>query len=236
MPTPPKPSAKDAAPQKITAWSFSRRNDYKKCPAFAKFKHVLRIAEPGNDAMTRGAAIGEMANKFAKARKTTKCPPQLQTFEQEFRELQKKVVMAEEEWCFTSAWKRTGWFDKDAWCRVKVDACFVDGKARRAKVIDYKTGKVREEHEEQLDLYALAAFIVLENEVDEVEVELWYLDQGVQKPDEPRVYLRDEVPALKKKWEKDVAPMLRDTRFQPKPSKACTWCFYRAANKGPCKY
>lgn len=234
MPTPPKPSAASPA-GRITAWSFSRWNDYRKCARFAYFKHVLRLKEPGNAAMDRGAAIGELAEKFAKAKKRAKCPTELQTFEQEFRDLQCRVVMSEEEWAFTSKWAKTGWFDKDAWCRVKVDCAYVDEKRNILVVIDYKTGKINETHLEQLSLYALAGMIV-EPTVVGVEVQLWYLDHGVQKPDAPKIYPRSELAKLKKEWEKNTKTMLSDGRFPEKPGKACTWCHFSQAKGGPCKY
>lgn len=233
MPTPPKPAA--AGTQKITAWSFSRWNDYKKCAKYAYYKHVLRMKEPGNSAMDRGAAIGELAEKFAKASKRAKCPTELKTFEQEFRALQCRVVMSEEEWAFTPKWTRTGWFDKDAWCRVKVDCAYYDEVAKRLVVIDYKTGKLNDTHLDQLSLYALAGFII-EEQAAEVEVQLWYLDHGVQKPDEPKVYVRADVPKLKKEWEKNTKPMLSDGRFPEKPGKACGWCHFSKGKGGPCKY
>jgi RecB family exonuclease len=239
LPTPPKKTAASQAAQKITAWSFSRLNDYRKCPRFAYFKHVQRLKEPGNEAMERGGAIGEMAERFAQAKgaKARACPPELATFEEEFRALQRHKVLSEQDWAFTSGWEPTGWFDRDAWCRVKVDAFYMFKEAQEVcgKVIDYKTGKVREAHEEQIDLYALAAMLKFP-EVVRLFVELWYLDQGVMVPAEPRVYTRADIPALKKSWEKATAPMLRDTRFPEKTSKACTWCHYRKSNAGPCKY
>lgn len=234
MPTPPKKSA-TAAVNKITAWSFSRWNDYRKCAKFAYFKHVLRLKEPGNDAMARGAAIGEEAEKFAKAKKRAKCPPSLATFEQEFRDLQGRVIMSEEEWAFTSAWTKTGWFDRDAWCRVKVDCAYVDEARNILVVIDYKTGKINEQHLEQLSLYALAG-LLMEPTVDGVEVQLWYLDQGVQKPDEQKIYPRSDEAKLKKEWAKNTKPMLSDGRFAEKPGNACRWCHFSKAKGGPCKY
>ena len=233
MPTPPKKTA--AAPQKITAWSFSRLNDYRKCAKYAFFKHVLRMKEPGNDAMARGASIGEEAEKFAKAKPRTKCPESLACFEEEFRELQKNIVSCELEWAFTKEWKPTGWFDDDAWCRVKTDCCYRVKKTDRLRVIDFKTGKERESHMEQLDLYALAG-LLMEPDVEEVQVELWYLDLGVLRPDEPKIYTRADVPALKKKWEKETKPMLTDGRFQEKPNNGCRYCHFSKAKGGPCKF
>ena len=244
MPTPPKKTALAKAVSKITAWSFSRWNDYNKCAKFAFFKHVLRLKEPGNEAMERGGRIDELATEFAKAnpKKRVKCPPELKTFEKEFRDLQKRVTMSQEEWAFNREWRRTGWFDKDAWCRVKMDCAYVDeqrlvaGKKRRILVvIDYKTGKERDYHEDQMLLYALAGLLVEEG-VDGVEVQLWYLDLGVQRPDEQRVFMRSELAGLKKVWEGKTKPMLSDTRFQEKAGRHCAYCHFRKANGGPCKF
>ena len=75
------------------------------------------------------------------------------------------------------------------------------------EVLKVDNGKVREEHEEQLSLYALAALVKFP-EVNRVYVELWYLDQGVQVPKEPLAYARADLPDLKKLWGKNTAPML----------------------------
>lgn len=238
MPTPPKPSA---TLKGITAWSFSRWNDWKKCPRYAYFKHVLRMKEPGSEALDRGSRIGELAEKFARpAGKRMKTPPELQTFEVEFRDLQGRKVRSEEEWAFTKEWKPTGWFDADAWARCKVDAFHIESRAGKGAakntvgvVIDYKTGKVNPTHLDQLSLYALSAFLMFP-ELDAVEVQLWYLDHGVLAPEPLKVYSRAEVPKLKKEWEDNVAPMLRDRRFVEKPSKACTWCHFSKGKGGPC--
>lgn len=239
MPTPPKPTAATAG---ITAWSFSRLNDWRKCAKYAYFKHVLRMKEPGSEALDRGSRIGELAEKFASpAGKRMKTPGELQTFEVEFRDLQKRKVHSEEEWAFTKEWAPTGWFDKDAWARCKVDAFHIEarGKGKDARVtgvvIDYKTGKINPVHLEQVTLYALAAFLKFP-ELQDVEVQLWYLDHGVLHPEPLRLFSRNDVPALKKEWDGNVGPMLRDRRFVEKPSKACTWCHFSKGKGGPCKY
>lgn len=226
--------------RKIEAWSFSRWNDYNKCARLAFYKHVLRLKEPGSAAMERGSAIGELAERFAqKGSKRKKCPAELAAFEAEFRDLQTRLVRSEEEWAFRKDWTPTGWFDDDAWCRVKVDCAYVDPGRKLMVVIDYKTGKERDYHLEQLDLYALAGFLKAEelgDDVTHVEVQLWYLDQGVQRPSEPKVYALADVPGLKRRWNTDTKKMLTDVRFPEKPGNACRWCHFRKANSGPCKY
>lgn len=251
MPTPPKPTAATAG---LTAWSFSRLNDWRKCAKYAYFKHVLRMKEPGSEALDRGSRIGELAEKFASPKgKRMKTPAELATFEIEFRDLQKRQVRSEEEWAFTKEWKPTGWFDKDAWARCKVDAFHIETRGLPTKtmppkfqvkpppqrivgvVIDYKTGKINPTHLEQVTLYALAAFLMFP-EIEAVEVQLWYLDHGVLHPDPLRTFERADVPKLKKEWDGNVSPMLRDRRFVEKPGKGCTWCHFSKGKGGPCKY
>jgi CRISPR/Cas system-associated exonuclease Cas4 (RecB family) len=220
--------------QKITAWSFSRLQDYRKCPAFAKYKHVDKIKEPGNDAMARGGAIGKMAEDFIKGT-LKKCPPEIKSFEEEFKELRKRKAVTEDQWTFDKDWHETGWFDADAWLRIKTDIYSLNRDTNTLLVVDNKTGRIREEHLEQLKLYAMGALLKFPT-VDAVDVRLWYLDACHEVPEEPKLYTRKELPALKTYWLKETKAMLNDTRFAPKPSSNCRYCFFSKANKGPCQY
>jgi RecB family exonuclease len=209
---------------KIEAWSFSRLQDYRSCPLKAKFKHVDKIKEPSNQAMERGSAIGKAAEDFIMGR-TKKCIPELKAFEAEFKELNKRRAVCEDQWAFDVKWNEVDWFAKDAWCRVKTDIYSLNLDTNTLLVVDNKTGKIRESHLEQLALYALGAFLKFPT-VDKVDVRLWYLDSGHEVPEEPKIYDKAEVPKLKTYWLKQVKPMLADARFAPKPSSECRWCFY----------
>ena len=224
--------------KRMDAWSYSRYNDYRKCPAYACYKHVQKIREPGSPALDRGSAIHALAEKFAKAKKGTKTPAELATFAAEFKQLQATKVLVEEQWAFTDKWEPTGWFDKGpagAYSRMVVDCCYMDIKRNVLVVIDHKTGKINPDHAGQLSLYALGGLLQYPACAG-VEVQLWYLDHGVQVPETPKVYQRDELPALKKEWATKVKKMMADTRFAPTPSKSCGWCFYSKAKNGPCQY
>lgn len=227
------------APQRITAWSYSRLRDYRKCPRYAKYKHVDRMKEPGNQAMDRGSAIHTLAENFAKKTAARqKCPPELAHFEEEFRALQKRNVIVEEQWAFTCKWEETGWFDKDAWCRVKTDLCFQRLDVNHLVIIDHKTGKVsgrQDDYDEQLKLFATAGLIKFPT-VDAVDPRLWYLDHGVELPEEETLFTRDQLPDLIKYWDKATKAMLTDTRFAPKPNDGCRWCHFSRAKGGPCEY
>lgn len=220
--------------QRITAWSFSRLQDYRKCPQFAKFKHVDKIKEPGNDAMARGSAIDQMESDFITG-KLKVCPPEFKSFEAEFLELRKRKAIVQEQWAFDKNWVEVGWFDKEVWCRMKTDVYLHTIKTNTMLVVDCKTGKVREEHEEQVKLYGLGGLMKLPT-VDAVDARIWYTDQAQELPAEPAIYRRADIPALKAYWAKQVKPMLADTRFAPKPSNNCRFCFFSKAKNGPCQY
>lgn len=232
------PKPVQAPPQKITAWSYSRLRDYRKCPFYAKCKHVDRMKEPGNQAMDRGSAIHTLAENFVKKTAARqKCPPELAAFEEEFRTLQKRPTVVEENWAFTSQWTETGWFDKDAWCRVKVDLCFQRLDVNHLVIVDHKTGKVgtRDDYDEQAKLYATAGLIKYPT-VEAVDPRLWYLDHGIEMPEDEVLFTRDQLPSLIKYWEKATKAMLTDTRFAPRPNDGCRWCHFSKAKGGPCKF
>ncbi|CAB4143231.1 PD-(D/E)XK nuclease superfamily [uncultured Caudovirales phage] len=233
-------SSTGVAKPPITAWSYSRLSTYNECPAKFKFKNIDKLPEPAGPAMARGAEIHEMADKWVKAPKEGPLPAELSQFDVEFkqlRELKSYGLQTEMQVAFTAGWKVTGWFDKDAWCRVILDA-FVpaDMDTKTVKPIDYKTGKIRGTYGEQMELYDLAGLILDPKAVKSVS-ELWFLDHGqiVDSSDTP--VLRKDVPKLQKKWEGKVKRLLNDTRFDPTPSgDACKYCHFKKSNGGPCQY
>ena len=237
----------------ITSWSFSRYSDYKQCPLKAKYKHVDRIKEPGNEAMDRGSAIGKMAELYIRGKKK-KLAPELSKFKDLFKELaaqfKKKPgsMVVEDTWAFRKDWSPTKW-DDWAGChlRVKMD-CGRLLSATKMDLIDFKTGKYRPEQNddymEQLELYALSA-LVLNPQIEEVVPRLVYLDLGIIHPEpggpDHVVYTRKDVPKLKSLWDKRTRKMLLDRSFAPKPNSKCHWCWYGQSKKseggpGLCKF
>lgn len=235
----------------ITAWSFSRYSTYKQCPLKAKLAYIDKITEPPNDAMARGSRIHDDAEAYIKG-KLPKMPIELKKFAKLFRRLKKQYqciisgMVVEDTWAFTKDWDQTTWNDWiRCWVRIKLD-CAEQTDGDTLVIRDWKTGKFREEmnedYVEQLELYALAAFLIYQH-IKTVRPILVYLDLGIEYPpagDDSLVFTREDLPALKTKWEKRVAPMLADKSFAPRPNNKCHWCFYRAANKanggGQCKF
>lgn len=234
-----------AAAKKITAWSYSRWTTYEDCPLKAKLKFVDRLPEPGSSAMDRGSAIHALAEQHATGRMSGKPEEKLKAeafreefekvilpgFKKEFAEAKKGNPKAEQEWAFTANWQPTDWFGGGAWCRVKTDLVFT--RKKELVIVDHKTGKRRDSHHTQLSLYAMAGFLMYE-EVENIRTELWYLDDG--KPIKTETYERSELGDILDAWEARTTPMLNDTIFAPKPSRACSWCHFRKENGGPCKF
>lgn len=213
----------------ITAWSFSRYKTYQECPAKAKYKFILKMQEPANEAMNRGTNIHKMAEDYTKGL-IKKLPAELVNFKEEFAELKKSKPVVEEQWAFNIQWIQTDWFAKDVWTRIKVDAVCLDEKS--LFIIDHKTGKRKEDHLEQLSLYAIAGSIVYPS-AEEIHAQLWYTDSGDLTHE---TYSVKDIPGLKKDWEKKTRAMLNDKSFVPRPGNYCRWCHFSKSKGGPCKF
>jgi hypothetical protein len=212
------------APKRFLAWSYSRLYDHEDCALKARFKHLDKLKEPGGPALERGARIDKLAENYSVGRIST-LPEELKLFKQEFALLRKlkRLLNPQQNLALTKLWKQTDWFGADVWVRIKMDVWYDDLKKGVRRVIDYKTGKIRDENQDQLDLYAVGASAVASPAIELIKTELWYLDQGEVRE---REFTRPQADALRTPWEKRVAPMLADTKFKPNPGNACRWCFF----------
>lgn len=233
-----------AAVRQFTAWSYSRYKDHRDCPRYAHWKHILKKPEgPKSPAMQRGGDIHKEGELYLLGKIKT-VPKSFALFKKEMEALRKAKAIPEGKWALTVNWTVTDFFNwAAAWCRVVLDAHYMPTRVK-ARVIDFKTGKVYiDDNLEQMDLYAPAAFLHYPT-AEEVDVELWYLDQprgdgkisgGVSNP-LVKTYRRAQLPALQKKWRAKVIPILTDKRFVPNPGRKCHWCDYSRAKGGECEY
>ena len=217
--------------KKITAWSYSRYSDYDMCPLKAKFKHVDKLKEPENEAMKRGSIVHEEYAKYFLTGEVPKSGVGWYYFSQLCRQLRQLRPLVEQQWGFTSDWRPSDWFSSSTWFRSVLDAAVVYDD-HTADVVDLKTGKPREGHAQQAELYAVSIFKRYP-QVQRVIVRFWYLDPGTESV--YRFARRDETP-LTEKWEKKTLPMLSDTIFAPRPGRHCNWCAFSKSQGGPCSY
>lgn len=217
--------------KRITSWSPSRYDMWTTCARKAKYKFVMKLEEPSNNAAARGTAIHELGERYLKG-DIRNVPKEYSTFAEDLRNMRKAKASAEQDYVFDRRWVRVEWNDwKNAWLRTKVDALVLDGT--RAIVTDFKTGRIRYTYGDQLEIYGIAVLSAHE-EITDVKAQIMYLDAGAQ----PVVanYKRKHLHDLQQKWERRVAPMFEDTTFKATPGKHCKWCHYRKSNGGPCEH
>lgn len=235
--------------KQFTSWSASRYFDYKLCPLKAKFKHLDKITEPVGPPMLRGIEIHDLAAGYIRGT-IAKLPADLKLYKKEFQRLRKQFkkaingMVVEDNWAFTKNWDETRWNDwVNCWVRVKLDLA-EEVSEDFMIVTDWKTGKFREEmnedYIESLELYCLAA-LLMNSHIEKVKARLEYVDIGYRYPEnDDMMFTRKDIPKLKKLWEKRIGPMMKDKRFAPRPNAKCCWCHYRKSNKanggGQCKF
>lgn len=222
----------------FTSWSYSRYMAYQECPLAARLKHLEKKGDNRKSAaMQRGTDIHKLAELHLNGQ-LKKLPDELKLFADEYKVLRKLPTQTEHQWAHKRDWSPTEWFGKEAWFRFIADASAAVRETLKKKilrvvrVIDFKTGKIRPGYDDQLELGAISAF----NQYDDVDVvngELWYLDQGELKDTR---FERADLADLQKKWEKKTMAMLNDTTHAPRPGAGCRWCEFSKARGGPCAY
>lgn len=214
----------------IKNWSYSKYNTYCQCPRKIKYRYVDGLPDPAGPAADRGTRIHKLAEDYV-TRQLEHFPVELVLFSKQLRYLRRIRATAEQEWALNSNWEQVPWDAPDMWCRGKVD-CTYRTKEGVQIVIDYKTGKVRPEHESQLSFYALLSFLVFP-EVNEVGTMLWYLDHGTETA---KTYKRSQVEHLKRHWAEVTHSLLTDTEFPTNPSPLCNYCAFSRKKGGPCEF
>jgi len=228
---------KKAGTKAVTAWSYSRLTSYETCPLKFKFTALDGIKEPGSPAMDRGSAIHKEGEDYLKD-VVKEVPESYAKIKEEMEYLKSRKAMSELEITFTKEWTPTGWFDDNAWLRIKIDVYLsketYDGKTVR--IDDIKTGKNRGGYEDQLELYCLAA-LIMDPAAKQAEANLLFVDSGEVLGTSHGAYMQKDVEKLKKKWEKRVSPMFMDTLFSPSPNQYCKYCIFRIGGlTGGCTY
>ncbi len=230
-------------PKQFKSWSNSRWNDYAKCPAYANYKHNLKLPEPKSEPMERGAAIAKMEEDYFAGNLSLPKLKQIvhtNVIGDLTSAKKEKTLFYEAAWGFDKDWKPVDYFDwTNCWLRVKVDFGWQADKGLVIQLRDNKTGKYNERDVEkylqQLDLYSAAGASMFPT-AERFETQLIYTDLGIRYPQKPTIVPMAEALAAQKRWTKRVQPMFNDKRFDPKPNQGCRWCAFSASKGGPCKY
>ena len=137
------------------------------------------------------------------------------------------LVDVEQKWGFDVDWKETGYFDKDIWGRVIIDALeWEDTEHRVAKCIDWKSGKgsdtAKFKYADQMNTYAISSFMRHKN-LEFIETQLQFTDKAF--PPLIQRYTRDQAMKLFPVLNKRLLKLTTATFFPPNPSKQnCRFC------------
>lgn len=224
----------------IPAWSFSRLKDFESCPYKLWLKAGEKRSQDHMDtkAADRGTMIHTSCENFVKDEGDfTK---EMKHFAQYFKDLKEMykegIVLLEEDWGFDLNWIQTGWFDKNVWCRMKLDN-FIHKTEVSGVATDYKSGKKfgnEVSHAQQGQLYAVGSFMRYPL-LEVVDVEIIYLDQNQKTA---RTYTREKAMKFLPSWNKRALKMTEAEDFPPKPTKVtCMWCPFGPQNgDGSCDW
>jgi hypothetical protein len=208
---------------KKPAWSFSALSSFETCPRKHYRTRVIKdIVEPQGEAMLWGNEVHKCLEDRIKD--GTPLPKNMQKWEGLVAKLleRKGTPIAEQQLCIDKTLAPTGWFDKDSWCRGIVDFTILDGD--KALALDWKTGKVKTDHD-QLKLFGALIF----HHYPEVEkVTTGYVWLAHNNKITTKTFYRSDLTGI---W-RDYLPRVKryeiahkEDKWQPKPSGLCRgWC------------
>ena len=199
-------------------WSYSQLSGYEQCPHAHMYRKIVKLPEEPSWHLTNGNHVHKLAENFLLG-KIEKLPKELAKFRTEFDSLIKAEAVPEEAFVFNKDWKHIldGWSDPKAWLRLKLDARIGN------YLIDFKTGKEYPAHVHQGRLYA-NAMMMIHNDMDEVEVEFWYLSSGKVTS---FTFYRDDLEKDIADWEQKVLVMHSDSTFKPRRHQYCRNCYVK---------
>jgi CRISPR/Cas system-associated exonuclease Cas4 (RecB family) len=209
---------------------FSKLDVFRECPQKFKFQFIDKLPQPSSPAMDRGSEVHSNIESYLNGW-TDKLLPPADSWKDELDALKTHDTKGEQPIGLSKDWVRLpNWFDKHTWLRIKIDAYYIVPPT--IYVIDFKTGKFRQPSTEQVELYALAG-LSLNPAIEQAIAEMWYLDAHDVYT---RVYTKDELLALRPKYENMFGTLSNNEVWNPTPSNNCRWCPYSKTKDGPCKY
>ncbi|WP_067586507.1 PD-(D/E)XK nuclease family protein [Endozoicomonas ascidiicola] len=227
----------------IRYWSFSTLSVFKECRYRVRKRKIERIPEPSGPAADRGNEIHDQAEHYVDG-SSDELPKakKIEVFQSRFNALREEYqagnVELEQDWWFDADWTpieaKGKPHDCEAlWYIAKLDVFLWESKTC-ARIIDHKTGKKYEmKHSQQAMQYAIAAFMRYP-ELEYIETEFWYLDQGSELR---KSYTREQAMVMLPRVASNALELTtcHKDAFTPNPSAwNCRFCHY--ATSGDCEY
>lgn len=207
--------------KEMPPWSYSSLSAFETCPRQYWLTRVAKkIVERETEAQRWGTAVHKALE--LRVKDGTPLPEGMKQWEGIAARFAKygDRVTTEQRVALTRNLEPTEFFAKDCWYRGVVDVTI---NGRVAVVWDYKTGKVKNDHD-QLELFA-ATHMSTHPETEKCRTGyIWLVHDKVT----PKDFVRDDVPEIWKKFIPRVqrlAHAYNTDRWTPKPSGLCNgWC------------
>lgn len=153
---------KNGNPPKFT-WSYTSLDEFLRCPAAWAAKRYFKVIKDGEtEAMRVGNLIHSTAEHYTKSLTGQTFKPA--EIHAQYLPMIKKYcdalvasgaeIKAEQPMCFNSKMGLSGWWAPDVWVRAKAD--ILAKKGQRLSIIDWKSGKVKDDFL-QLKMFAVFA-------------------------------------------------------------------------------
>jgi len=206
---------------KPLAHSYSALKQYEICPRQYEKQRITReVKATFGEASIYGIRIHEHLE--ARITNQTPLPEEAVQYEgliEAFKSLPGELL-AEHELVLDKDLQPTGWWDKGAWLRSKLDILVLNGPD--AVVADWKTGKRRPDSF-QMELFALQVFIHYPD-IERVRTTLvWLKDMKMDTESYKRENLSTLLEVLMTKVHR-IEQSLEKNNWPPKPSGLCPWC------------
>jgi len=205
-------------------WSYSSLEDFVNCPRSYHEKRILKsVKEDESEQMIWGTTVHKHFEDRQKH--GTPLPRELMQFEPLMVRLDNIPgdFFAERKVALTRQLEPCDFFAKDAWWRGVIDWTKINITDRKAKIYDYKTGKMHSKFK-QLKLFALHTFYSYA-EVDEVDVKFYWTQTQMTTGE---TYRRDEIQKIWLEFIPDLKQYVEAFKtdvWQPRPSGLCNgWC------------
>lgn len=219
-------------------WSYSALTLFEECPQRYAWEKIEKRPVPASPALERGNRVHAQLERALRADASEAGVPAVKLVEY-VAKLKARRPIVEEMWHFDRRWNFLGTeFQPTSWLLVRMDAYvppIVGRKAQNAHVIDWKTGRQYPKHESQAELYALAARAKEGESVEDVDVDMVYVDQGhVEKWTRPMIDGFYEEATMD--WSARAEAMLTERAYRPTPSPdSCRWCPFSKRKGGACR-
>jgi hypothetical protein len=211
-------------------WSLSALGVFEKCQLQYRFRYIDKLLSQRGEAASRGVEKHKIFEDVMTGARPA-LPMEFSYYEGYIKELKAQQIFPEHKVALTRDWQPTTW--EDGWFRGILDVKVLKSESE-AGVVDWKTGKIYADHDDQKSIYSLATFAE-HPAVQRVRAVHVYIDLGQQRE---KVYDRSEMHGMRSKWESRVTFLERTDPQDmiPSPGYHCRYCPYSAKAGGPCRF